>query len=78
MLGSSLCDYSDAYILAKGNMIVTNQEKQQPQIIQTKNVIFKNWAALSDCISETSNTEIDYAKNIDVVMLMYTYYTIIV
>ena len=42
MLGSSLCDYSDAYILAKGNMIVTNQEKQQPQIIQTKNVIFKN------------------------------------
>ena len=78
MLGSSLCDYSDAYILAKGNMIVTNQEKQQPQIIQTKNVIFKNWAAFSDCISETSNTEIDYAKNIDVVMLMYTYYTIIV
>ena len=42
MLGSSLCDYSDAYILAKGNMIATNQEKQQPQIIQTKNVIFKN------------------------------------
>ena len=78
MLGSSLCDYSDAYILAKGNTIVTNQEKQQPQIIQTKNVIFKNWAAFSDCISETSNTEIDYAKNIDVVMLMYTYYTIIV
>ena len=33
--------------------------------------MFKNFATFTDCISETNNTQIDKAKYIDVVMLMY-------
>ena len=35
------------------------------------NVIFKNCAQFTDCISEINNTEIDHAKDIHVVMPMY-------
>ena len=34
-------------------------------------VLFKNCAPFTDCISEVSNTQIDNAKDIDVVMPMY-------
>ena len=33
MLRSSLCDYSDAYILAKGTITVITQEQMQHKII---------------------------------------------
>ena len=36
-----------------------------------KVVIFKNYASFTDCIGQTSNTQIDNAKYIDVVMPMY-------
>ena len=36
-----------------------------------KKVIFKNYAPFTDCISETSNTNIDNAISADVVMSMY-------
>ena len=35
-----------------------------------KKVIFKNCATFTDHISETNNTQIDHAKDIDVVMPM--------
>ena len=38
---------------------------------EKKGVIFKNCAPFTDCISEINNTEIDNAKDIDVVMPMY-------
>ena len=34
-------------------------------------VVFKNCAPFTDCISEINNTQIDNAKGINVVMLMY-------
>ena len=34
-------------------------------------VIFKNFAPFTDSISEINNTQIDNAKDIDTVMLMY-------
>ena len=34
-------------------------------------MIFKNFAPFTDCISEINNTEVDNAKDIDVVMPMY-------
>ena len=37
----------------------------------SENIINKNCAAFTDCISEINNTQVDNAKNIDVVMLMY-------
>ena len=70
MLKSSLCDYSDAYILVKGTISVTNTAGAAPNIINKK-VIFKNCASFTNCISEINNTQIDNAKDIDIVMPMY-------
>ena len=45
MLRSSLCDYSDAYILVKGTITVANAAAQdQPNNGANKNIIFKNCA----------------------------------
>ena len=45
MLRSSLCDYSDAYILVKGTITVANTAAQdQPNNGANKKVIFKNCA----------------------------------
>ena len=41
------------------------------QTIQIKKVIFKNWAPFPNCISEINNAQVDNAKDIDIVMLMY-------
>ena len=70
MLKSSLCDYSDVYILAKGNMSIAAQEEDNPNN-GDKEVVFKNRAPFTDCISEINNTQIDNAQDIDVAMPMY-------
>ena len=62
MLKSSLCDHSDAYFLVKGTITVNNTNKK---------VMFKNCAPFTNCISEINNTQIDNAKDIDIVMPMY-------
>ena len=72
MLKSSLCDYSDAYILLKGTITVNNTAAAGAAANNTnKKVIFKNCAPFTNCISEINNTQIDNAKDIDIVMLMY-------
>ena len=72
MLKSSLCDYSDAYILVKGTISVNNTAAQGAAANNTnKKVIFKNCAPFTNCISEINNTQIDNAKDIDIVMPMY-------
>ena len=72
MLKSSLCDYSDAYILVKGTITVNNTAAQGAAANNTnKKVIFKNCAPFTNCISEINNTQIDNAKDIDIVMSMY-------
>ena len=72
MLRSSLCDYSDAYILAKGNISVNNTAAAGADANNTgKKVIFKNCAPFTDCISKINNTQVDNAKDIDIVMPMY-------
>ena len=72
MLKSSLCDYSDAYILVKGTISVNNTAAQGAAANNTnKKVIFKNCAPFTNCISETNNTQIDNAKDIDIVTPMY-------
>ena len=70
MLRSSLCDYSDAYILVSETIAITGAGARQLDEIN-KRVMFKNCAPFTDCISETNNTQIDNAKYIDVVMPMY-------
>ena len=72
MLRSSLCGYSDAYILVKGTITVNNTAAQGAAANNTnKKVIFKNCAPFTNCISEINNTQIDNAKDIDIVMPMY-------
>ena len=71
-LKSSLCDYSDAYILVKGTITVNNTAAADAAANNTnKKGIFKNCAPLTNCISEINNTQIDNAKDIDIVMPMY-------
>ena len=72
MLKSSLCDYSDAYILVKGTISVNNTAAQGAAANNTnKKVMFKNCAPFTNCISEINNTQIDNAKDIHIVMPMY-------
>ena len=72
MLKSSLCDYSDAYILVKGTISANNTVAQGAAVNDAnKKVIFKNCAPFTNCISEINNTQIDNAKDIDIVMPMY-------
>ena len=72
MLRSSLCDYSDAYILVKGNISVNNIVTADAGANNTnKKVIFKNCAAFTKCISRINNTDIDNAQDIDIVMPTY-------
>ena len=56
-LRSSLCDYSDAYILVKGNITVNNNAGAGAAANNTdKKVIFKNCASFTKCISKINNT----------------------
>ena len=74
MLKSSLCDYSDAYILVKGTITINGAAadaaaRQADE--RDKGVAFKNCASFTNCISEINNTQADNAKDIDIVMPMY-------
>ena len=74
ILRSNLYDYTHAYILAKGTIIITkagdNAAARQADE-RNKGVIFKNFASFVKCISKINNTEIDIAKDIYIVMSMY-------
>ena len=72
MLRSSLHDYSDAYILVKGNISVNNNAGAGAAANNNnKKIIFRNCAPFTDCISKINNTKIDNAGYIDIVMPMY-------
>ena len=68
MLRLDLCDFSDVYIVVKGEVTVTggsnNSRKNRP-------LAFKNNAPFINCISKISNVLIDNAEDLDVVMPMY-------
>ena len=63
-LESSLCDYSDAYILVTGNITAT------PNNAATQ-VVFKNCAPFEKCRTEINETFIDEADFINITMPMY-------
>ena len=75
-LESSLCDYSDAYILVTGNITVTRTiagdpvQRKQPLNAATQ-VVFKNCAPFKDCRTEINDTFVDYADFINITMPMY-------
>ena len=63
-LESSLCDYSDAYILVTGNITVTGRDANAK-------VAFKNCAPFTKGITEINETFTDDAEHINVTMPMY-------
>ena len=72
MLKSSLTDYSDAYILVEGNITVNNTSAADSDANNTnEKVIFKRCAPFTNFISEIINTEVDNAKDTNIVMPVY-------
>ena len=79
-LESSLCDYSDAYILVTGNITVTrtiaaaaadvNTQRKKPLAAAIK-VIFRNCAPTEDCWTEISDNFDDYANSLNITMPIY-------
>ena len=67
MITSDLCDYSDAYIVLKGTITVTNPNNAK----RNKATAFKNNAIFINCISKFNGVKIYNAEALDVVMPMY-------
>ena len=66
MLRSDLCDFSDAYIVVKGIIAVTNPDNAK----RNKSVAFKNNAPFINYISKINGIQIDNAEDLDVVIPM--------
>ena len=67
MLRSDLCDYSDAYIVVTGKIIVTD-----PNVASyDKRLAFKNNAPFISCISKINGELIENAEDLHIVMPMY-------
>ena len=72
MIRTGLCDYSDAYILVKGTVTVSNALAQSAAVNNTnKKAIFKSCAPFVSCITEIKNTQVDNARDINIVMPIY-------
>ena len=74
MLKSDLCNYADAYIFVKGTITITgagDDDAARQLDERKKSVIYKNCASFTKCISRTSNTDIDNAQDIDIVLSSY-------
>ena len=73
-LESSLCDYSDAYILVTGNIAVKKRNAADTADIELgaiTQVAFKNCAPFEKWSTETNGTLVDEANFINITMLMY-------
>ena len=68
MLRSDLCDYSDAYVLVKGKITVTNPNDDANF---NKELTLKNNAPFISCISKINGELAENAEDLDIVMPMY-------
>ena len=71
---SSLCDYSDAYILVTGNITVKRRNAADTADIALgaiTQVAFKNCAPFRKCSTEIDGTLVDEANFINITMSMY-------
>ena len=75
MLRSSLCDYSDAYILVKGTITVTapgvNNNANNIRDKRNRPLILKNNVPFVSCITRINGELIEDADDLDIVMPMY-------
>ena len=63
MLMSDLCDYNDAYIIAKGVISVTGTNGAKRR---NKNLVFKNNATFRSCITKINNPFVAKAEDLDI------------
>ena len=68
MLRSELYNFSDAYIVVKGDITLEGDDDTNKR---NKNLAFKNNAPFINCISKINGIKIDNAEDLDVVMPMY-------
>ena len=61
ILKSDLCDFSDACIAVKGDIIVTNSDDAK-----RNKIVFKNNAPFINCILKISSIQTDNAEDFDV------------
>ena len=72
MLRSSLCDYSDAYILVTGTATVNVVNGAENEIlIRNRPLILKNNAPFVSCMTKINNEFIEDADDLDIVMPMH-------
>ena len=75
MLRSNLCDYSDAYILVKGTIMVTapgvNNNVNNIRDKRNQPLILKNNAPFVSCITRINGELIEDADDLDIVMPIY-------
>ena len=67
MLRSDLCDFSDAYIVLKGDITVTEPDN----VKRNKCAAFKNNGSFINYVSKTNGVQVDNAEDLDVVMPMH-------
>ena len=68
MLRSDLYDYSDAYIVIKGTITVTDPENAK----RNMSFAFKSNVPFINYISEINDVQVDNAEDLDVVMQMFS------
>ena len=68
---SDLCDFSDVYIVIKGDITLTKTDGRGLIDIRNRFLAFKNNAPITNCISKINNVLIDNVEYLDVVMPMY-------
>ena len=69
MLRSDLCDFSDAYIVVKGIVTVSADERDRDEM--NRQVISKNNAPFISCISTINGELVENAEDLDTVMPTY-------
>ena len=72
MLRSDLCNYSDAYIVVKGNINLESDRTNADNVnAYDKKVAFKNNSPFISCITKINGELIGNAEDLDIVMPMY-------
>ena len=71
MLRSDLCDFSDAYIVVKGDITLTKDGNREFMNLRNTFLAFKNNAPFTNWISKINNVLIDNPEDLDVVLPMY-------
>ena len=65
VIKSNLCDYSEAYILVKGDITTTGGNADN-------NVGFENYAPFTKCITHINDDDVDSVDNLDIIIAMHS------